>query len=337
MNRISRLGRPGAVVAVAAAAVALAAGPASAADGPSIGKSISVGNSPYQVGALPALHRVVVAEAGDHTVGVIDTRTGQVVTHFPLPGKTPLAIATNKKTNTVYVGTQQDTVEVLDGNTGRRKATYQVGEHAHSIGVDEAHGRIAVANVESGTVTILGDDGGWAVGVNVGKAPTSPAFSADGNKLYVTNAESNTVSVIATGPNDYWPSVGKTIGTHFWPLQAAVNPKTGKLYFTNFTQGTVQVIDTATDNLVGSIAVGTEPIGIAVNADTNTVYVANSKSNSLSVIDGATDRVRATVPTRGQFPLGVAVTDAKTAFVSNRVSNNVNVLGDPGPAVGSAA
>ncbi|WP_158888661.1 YncE family protein [Amycolatopsis anabasis] len=327
--------RTGLLVAagISAALVGLGAAQAAAATGPSVGAPIPAGNSPFEIAALPALHKVFVAENGDHTVGVFDTEKGEFTQRIPLPGKQPLSVAANRKTGTVYVGTYQDTLEVIDGARGTVKASYRTGQHSHSIGVDENNDRVAVANGVSNTVTII-DEGGAATSVNVGKLPTSPVFSSDGTKLYVTNAQSNTVSVIGTGPEDYWPSVGKTINTQFWPLQAALNPNTGKLYVSNRLEGTVQIIDTATDSVTGSVKVGEEPIDVAVNADTNTVYVANSKSNSVSVLDGATTRVRATVPTNGNYPLGIAVTDAKTAYVTNKGSNNINKLTDPGPDSG---
>jgi len=57
----------------------------------------------------------------------------------------------------------------------------------------------------------------------------------------------------------------------------------------------VSVIDTATNVVTATIAVGTNPEGIAVTPDNSKVYVANAVSNNVSVIDAATNTVLATI------------------------------------------
>ena len=72
---------------------------------------------------------------------------------------------------------------------------------------------------------------------------------------------------------------------------------------------TVSVIDTATNTVLGTIAVGPDPVGVAVNSNGNLVYVANNGSNTVSVIDttqGLLGAVTATI-TVGTSPYGVAV------------------------------
>jgi YVTN family beta-propeller protein len=57
------------------------------------------------------------------------------------------------------------------------------------------------------------------------------------------------------------------------------------------------VVDTATNTVVGNIAVGATPEGVSVTPDGAFVYVANSFSESVSVIDAATNTVIATIAT----------------------------------------
>ena len=66
-------------------------------------------------------------------------------------------------------------------------------------------------------------------------------------------------------------------------------------YITNQLTNDVSVIDTATDMVVATVAVGSNPSGVAVNPAGTRVYVANQSSNNVSVIDTATDTVTATV------------------------------------------
>ncbi len=88
----------------------------------------------------------------------------------------------------------------------------------------------------------------------------------------------------------------------------------------------VSVIDTATNKVTGTVAVGAEPFGVAAIPDINKVYVMNSISNSVSVIDTDTNTVIATVPV-GSYPRGIAVTpDGTRAYVANERSNTVSII-----------
>ena len=64
---------------------------------------------------------------------------------------------------------------------------------------------------------------------------------------------------------------------------------------------TVSVLDTTTNTVVKTIAVGYLPTGIVASPDQTKVYVANGWSNTVSVIDTATNTVSATIAV-GQGP-----------------------------------
>ncbi|MFN2607087.1 MAG: beta-propeller fold lactonase family protein [Acidimicrobiales bacterium] len=100
---------------------------------------------------------------------------------------------------------------------------------------------------------------------------------------------------------------------------AAVSPRA---YVANANSNTVSVIDTATNTVVATVAVGSFPIAVAVNPAGTRAYVANANSNDVSVIDTATNTVVAIVAVpAGAF--AVAVNPAGTrAYVANGDSNN---------------
>ncbi|MBI3329252.1 MAG: YncE family protein [Nitrospinae bacterium] len=110
-----------------------------------------------------------------------------------------------------------------------------------------------------------------------------------------------------------------TLGTA--PVQAAP-----LAYITNRDSNTVSIIDTVTNTVVTSVAVGAEPGGVAVHPAGTRVYVKNEGSHSVSVIDTATHTVVATVPVGS--PGGVAVHPAGTRVyaVSAGVSDSVSVI-----------
>ena len=119
---------------------------------------------------------------------------------------------------------------------------------------------------------------------------------------YVTNCNSNTVSVIATATN----TVTATIPVGSVPCGVAVTPDGGTAYVTNGRDNTVSVIATATNTVTATIPVGRRPEGVAVTPDGSAVYVANFDSNTVSVITTATNTVTATIPV-GSAPAGVGI------------------------------
>ena len=104
-------------------------------------------------------------------------------------------------------------------------------------------------------------------------------------------------------------------------------------YVTNSVDNTVSVIDTATNTVVATVAVGTCPAGVAVTPDGTHAYVMNFSDNTVSVIRTATNTVVKTIPV-GVSPFGVAVTpDGTKVYVTNSASNIVSVIHRPGNTV----
>jgi YVTN family beta-propeller protein len=97
-------------------------------------------------------------------------------------------------------------------------------------------------------------------------------------------------------------------------------------YITNSASNSVSVIDVATNTVIATIPVGSEPYGVAVSPDGARVYVTNFGSNDVSVISTATNTVTGTVMV-GRKPRGVAVTpDSAHIYVGNRDDSTVSVI-----------
>jgi YVTN family beta-propeller protein len=106
--------------------------------------------------------------------------------------------------------------------------------------------------------------------------------------VYVTNAASNTVSVIDTATN----TVVTTVGVGNTPEEVAVTPDGKHAYVTNSGSNNVSVIATATNAVGATVTVGNKPFGVAVTPDGKHVYVTlNGASGTVSVIDTASNTV----------------------------------------------
>jgi YVTN family beta-propeller protein len=144
-----------------------------------------------------------------------------------------------------------------------------VGDEPRGVVVNPYTGRVYVANVHSGTISIL-----------------------------------HTGSVIATLPVDTLPFV-VAINTQTNRIYAAgCNFLTGAGSMVVVIDGHTDKVITDI-SLNQSCGLGTQ--GIAVNQFTNRVYVSDYDENQEVVIDGSTDQIVARVDLLGRQPLGVAV------------------------------
>lgn len=161
---------------------------------------------------------------------------------------------------------------------------------------------LAVANPDNNSVTIFdvqADRFTKLAEVPVQIEPNGVAFTPAGDKLYVANTVSGTVSVIrlnlANGVIQR-PRVHIRVGTE--PYGLGITPNGKKLYVTNARSSSLSIIDTATDSVIKTVLdVGLEPRGVAITNDGDaddvdeTVYVTQflAVPSGPGVIDGGDD------------------------------------------------
>ncbi len=97
-------------------------------------------------------------------------------------------------------------------------------------------------------------------------------------------------------------------------------------YIANHIDNSVSVIDTDSNTVVATPAVGRNPFGVAVNPSGTRVYVTNLTDGTVSVLDTSNNTVIATI-TVGGNPYGITITpDGNHAYVANWLSNTVSVI-----------
>ena len=141
---------------------------------------------------------------------------------------------------------------------------------------------------------------------------------------YITNSDSNTVSVIDTATDN----ITATVNVESLPFGVAVTPDGTKVYIANVYSDTVSVINTTTNTVTATVNVGLNPYGVAVTPDGTKVYVTIQGSGIVSVINTANNTVIAPVNVvSGSDPLGVAVTpDGSKVYVTNWGNSTVSVI-----------
>jgi YVTN family beta-propeller protein len=167
------------------------------------------------------------------------------------------------------------------------------------------------------------DFGALSTVIPVGTAPKGVAVHPAGNRVYVSNSNSASVSII--DPLTF--TVVATVPVGSGPFGVAINSAGTRVYVANQTDDTVSVIDTGSDTVIATVTVGDQPAGIAVNPTNGEVYVSNHGDGTVSVIAPVTNTVIGLPIAVGSAPNGLAVTPSGThVYVANQGTNTVSVI-----------
>jgi YVTN family beta-propeller protein len=158
--------------------------------------------------------------------------------------------------------------------------------------------------------------------IPVGIHPVGVAVTPDGAHAYVTNSESNNVSVIDLPSN----AVTATIPVGTGPVGVAVTLDGRHVYVPNHGSGNVSVVNIPSNIVTATIPVGAGTQGVAITPDGRHAYITNRDSNKITVIDTASNTVTTKIPV-GADPIWVTISpDGRHAYVLNYDSNNISVL-----------
>jgi YVTN family beta-propeller protein len=213
--------------------------------------------------------------------------------------------------------TAQDIISLVDKLEPRGVAVESRGMFAYVANF--ASDNVSQINISSGLEIDTFDvgEGPWGVAATYDSADATP-------KVYVTNYEEDTVSVISDGGVETIENVGDG------PLGAALTPDGEFLYVTNFNDSNVTVIDTVNQSIVTRITVGNRPWGVAMANDGSHVFVTNSNDDTVSLIT-ADSRTVSLTRSVGDHPMGVAAPiNADFAYVVNQGDNTISRISTTG-------
>ena len=215
---------------------------------------------------------------------------------------------------------------------------------------------VYVSNLSEGTVSAINAVTNNVIAtISVNTFPEGLAVTPNNDFVYVANDDNTNVSVIETATN----TVVATVPLQGFPQQIAITPNGAFVYVTEFerdfeprgparasrsarrskavpqTAPFVEVIDTATNQVVSSIANLNSPSAIAISPDGASAYVADTCSSSnacVEVVSTSNNQISSTVQIPGTVPFedgSIAITpDGSVVCVSVEITvNTVNFLG----------
>ena len=128
---------------------------------------------------------------------------------------------------------------------------------------DSCGGSVFAVNITSNTIIS---------NVSVGKNPIGMAFDPKDNLVFVSNANSNDLSVIDCATMKVSSTIALRNNTS--PLQAAFDSLNGNVYVTEGGTNGIAVIKADTSELIGTYSLWARPYGIIYDPDNREVYAA---------------------------------------------------------------
>jgi len=214
-----------------------------------------------------------VALNGANKVAKIDMPTQKLVWEKESGGNFPygLEIADNKIFVTNWGGV------LVDLNSSDKSSISKGGWN------DEKSGFIKInyktESAASGTVSIMDQDGNIEKIVNVGLHPNDIISNKKGSKVYVSNANSDTVSIIDTKTYKVKNiSVSpEKIPYGFSPNALTLSHEDNFLFAADGNLNCISVIDLKNNQTIGLIPTGAYPGGLDISKDGKTLYVADTE------------------------------------------------------------
>jgi YVTN family beta-propeller protein len=225
-----------------------------------VAMSISSGSQPVNRNSI-----LLVANKGDHTLGIINAATGRQIATVPEQGTTGHEVAASPDGKLAYVP--------IYGNSGVGKP----GTDGSNMAVIDIAARKIVGNLDFGH----------------GVRPHCAVFGPKDGLLYVTTELDKTISVID-------PHSLKIVGTiptgQAESHMLAISPDGERGYTANVGPGTVSVLDMKARKNVAVIPVSGEVQRISVSVDGRMVFTADQTKPQLAVIDTSNNKLKTWIP-----------------------------------------
>ena len=280
---------------------------------------ITTGRGPHEVAVSPDGRTAYVSNYGmygvfregqrvnepGNTLSVLDLATRAIKDTFELGAYAkPHGIAVSRDGKRLWV-TCEDSKAVLelDAATGKVLKAWTTGqETSHMIVPSMDERRLFVANIRSGSATVIERASDRVTTVVTAPGAEGIDVSPDGREVWVTNRADSSISVIDAQGDTV---IARLESGGKFPIRVKFTPDGREAWVSCLQSNAVVVFDARTREIVATVAVAAAPVGIQMSPDGKRAYVANTNDDLVTVIDVAARKVLATFTT-GNEPDGMA-------------------------------
>ena len=251
--------------------------------------TINVGSNPFGIAVSPDDSKVYVANLDGNTVTVINAVTHSVITNVTV-GANPYGVAVSPDGSLVYVTNEgSGSVSVISTATNTVTATISVGSYPRGVAFSPNGTYAYVANLNSNNVSIIDVAGNYVVANrHVGNNPTGICVGSN-ETVYVTNTLDNTITIF----NPLGVIATVAVGTS--PFGISITPDGNSVYVVNQFSNNVSIINTTTNTVVSTIAVGNAPYSFGNFITT----VTSSSTPTISTTSPSTTAIGGTISITG--------------------------------------
>lgn len=245
---------------------------------------------------------VFSANEGDGSISKIVLTTGTVQT-------TPISITPHN------VQVSPDGKTLLAVGTAKSK---EDGHGGHAEKAAGAHNDGADAHGDAGLLILDVDQlDNVLQTLPSGDHPAHIVTSPDGRYAYITNADTDRVTVVDIQAR----KITAEVATGAYPHGLRLSPSGHELYVANVNDSSTSVIDTDSLKEVARIPVGKAPVQVAFTPDGEHVYVSLRDEDSVAVIDVSTRKVINRIRV-GRGPIQLYAAAGDTMYVANQGSDS---------------
>jgi YVTN family beta-propeller protein len=238
-------------------------------------------------------------------IGVVDVASGKV-TRVIKSGSDPEEFDLSLDGKLLFVSNEDEgKVSITDIAEGKMLVALPVGEEPEGVTTSPDGKFVYVTSEDGGTVTVVDPAAHKSIKTfKVGRRPRSVAFLPNGKHAYVTNENDGFVTLVDSVKHRSLRTIRLGEAGKVKPMKAIVSKDGSKVYVSSGRGKNVYIIDTAKNDVTGTIEVGKRPWGIALSPDGTKLFAADGPSNEVVVIDLATQAVVKKIKV-GQGPWGV--------------------------------
>jgi YVTN family beta-propeller protein len=277
--------------------------------------TVPTGIGPHEVAVSPNGKLAVVANYGAQTPGssltVIDIPAKKVLKTIELGEyRRPHGIVWLKGDEVALTAEANKALLVVDVNTGKVLSNVVTDQNvSHMVVVSPKHAKAFVANIGSGSVTVIDlktlkkiadlTTGAGAEGIDI---------SPDEKEVWISNRAANTVSVVDTALS----KVVATLESKDFPIRVKFTPDGKHVLVSNARSGDIAIFDAATKKEIKRVSMevkATEgsnsggrifgdqfgqspvPVGILVAPGLGHAFVANTNADIVTMVDLKTWRI----------------------------------------------
>ena len=240
-------------------------------------------------------------------VGLIGVEEGKIVRTIKC-GSDPEQFDLSKDGKLIFVSNEDDAkLSIVDIATGNTLASLPVGGEPEGVTTSPDGKVVYVTSEEDGTVTAVDVEARKALrSFRTGRRPRSIAFLPNGTRAYVTNENDGGVTLVDAVKHTVIRQIRLGEAGKVKPMHVTMSADGNTAYVSAGRGKKLFAIDTATNNVKGSVEVGQRPWGVALSPDGKLLFAADGPAGNVVVVDVASMAVVKQIKA-GASPWGVAV------------------------------